>query len=69
MAKQQEYEVLYLIHRDNRIQSTWLLGLTVFLSAIQSYVDAHLFDFDADAPLQLGPTYGRVTGGVLRLHF
>lgn len=67
--QQQEYEVLFLLHRDNRIQSSWLLGLTILLSGIQSFVDAHLFDFDADAPLQLGPSYGRVTGGALRLHF
>ena len=66
---QQRNEVLFLLHRDNRIQSTWLLGLTMLLSAVQSYVDAHLFDFDANAPLQLGPSYGRVKGGVLRLHF
>jgi hypothetical protein len=26
--------------RDNRIQATWLLGLTVLLSGVQSYVDA-----------------------------
>jgi hypothetical protein len=67
--ERQDYEVLFLLHRDNRIQSSWLLGLTILLSGIQSFVDAHLFDFDADAPLQLGPSYGRVNGGALRLHF
>lgn len=62
-------EVLFLLHRDNRIQSSWLLGLTMLLSGVQSYVDAHLFDFDADAPLQFGPSYGRLNGGALRLRF
>jgi len=67
--QQQAYEVLFLLHRDNRIQSTWLLGLTMILSAAQSYVDAHLFDFDVDAPLQFGPSIGRLNGGALRLRF
>jgi len=67
--QQVAYEVLFLLHRDNRIQSTWLLGLTMLLSAAQSYVDAHLFDFDADASLQFGPSLGRLNGGVLRLRF
>ncbi len=69
VAAQQEAEALFLLYRDNRIQSTWLLGLTLLLSGLQSYVDAHLFDFDADAPLQLEPSFGSVQGGALRLRF
>ena len=69
VALQQEAEVRFLIHRDNRTQSTWLLGLTLLLSGLQSFVDAHLFDFDANASLQLEPALGRVNGGALRLHF
>ena len=64
-----EAEVLFLLHRDNRIQSTWLLGLTLLLSGIQSFVDAHLFDFDAEASLQFEPAWGSVNGAALRLHF
>jgi hypothetical protein len=57
-------QVLYELHRDNRIQSTWLLGLTMLISGLQSYVDANLFDFDRSPPprLQLslknGPSAG-----------
>jgi len=69
VAEQKEAEALFLLYRDNRIQSTWLLGLTLLLSGLQSFVDAHLFDFDADAPLQLEPSFGSVQGGALRLHF
>ncbi|HET9012018.1 MAG TPA: DUF5683 domain-containing protein [Gemmatimonadaceae bacterium] len=69
VAARKEAEVLYLLHRDNRIQSTWLLGLTLILSGLQSYVDAHLFHFEATAPLQLEPSFGAVQGGVLRLRF
>jgi hypothetical protein len=57
----QEAQVLFVLHRDNRIQATWLLGLTVLLSGVQSYVDAHLSDFDAKPPaLRLAPS---MTGG------
>jgi len=66
---QQEAEVLFLLYRDNRIQSTWLLGLTLLLSGLQCYVDAHLFDFDAGASLQFVPSFGAVQGGALRLRF
>ena len=66
---QQDAEVLFLLYRDNRIQSTWLLGLTLLLSGLQCYVDAHLFDFDAGASLQLVPSFGAVQGGALRLRF
>ena len=60
--------VLYELHRDNRIQSTWLLGVTMLLSGLQSYVDAHLFDFDASPPrLQL--TLRNGPGASLRLRF
>jgi len=65
----QEAQVRFLIHRDNRTQSPWLLGLTMLLSGLQSFVDAHLFGFDANAPLQREPAFGNVNGGALRLHF
>jgi len=69
VAQQQEYTVLFLLHRDNRLQSTWLLGVTILLSGLQAYVDAHLFDFDADAAVRFEPISGSMTGGALRLHF
>ena len=65
----QNAEYLFLVYRDNRIQSTWLLGLTLLLSGLQSYVDAHLFDFDAASPLHFEPSFGPVQGGALRLRF
>ena len=61
--------VLFLLHRDNRIQSTWLLALTLLLSGVQSFVDAHLFDFDDGASLHLEPALGEIRGGALRLRF
>jgi hypothetical protein len=61
--------VLFLLHQDNRVQSTWLLGLTVLLSGLQAFVDAHLFDFDENASLQLGPALGDVPGAALRVRF
>ncbi|MFQ5600209.1 MAG: hypothetical protein ACE5G2_06605, partial [Candidatus Krumholzibacteriia bacterium] len=66
---QQNATVLFVLHRDNRIQSSWLLGLTILLSGLQSFVDAHLFDFEQRAPLQLEPSWGPIRGGALRLHF
>jgi hypothetical protein len=69
VAQQQEYTVLFLLHRDNRVQSTWLLGLTILLSGLQAYVDAHLFDFDVVGDVRLEPLSGDISGGALRLHF
>jgi hypothetical protein len=66
---QQDAEVRFVLHRDNRIQSTWLLALTILLSGVQSFVDAHLFDFDVSKSLRLEPSRGAVHGGVLRLRF
>jgi hypothetical protein len=55
--KDQEARVLFELHRDNRIQSSWLLGVTVILSGLQSYVDACLFDFDdRPLPVRVGAT-------------
>jgi hypothetical protein len=68
-AIQQEAQVLFALHRDNRIQSTWLLGLTILLSGIQSFVDAHLFDFDVGKSLNLEPSVDSIHGGALRLRF
>ena len=69
VAKQQEYTVLFLLHRDNRVQSTWLLGLTILLSGLQAYVDAHLFDFDGIGDVRLEAISGQPFGGAVRLHF
>jgi len=44
--------VQFKLHRDDRIQSTWLLGLSALLSGLHAFVDAHLFDFDSTEPLQ-----------------
>ncbi|UCE03287.1 MAG: hypothetical protein JSW67_03615 [Candidatus Latescibacterota bacterium] len=69
LQARQDAQVLFALHRDNRIQSTWLLGLTILLSGIQSFVDAHLFDFDVGKSLNLEPSLDSVHGGVLRLRF
>jgi hypothetical protein len=69
VAKQQQDTILFLLHRDNRVQSTWLLGLTILLSGLQAYVDAHLFDFDDVGALRLEAVSGQAPGGALRLHF
>jgi hypothetical protein len=50
--------VQFKVHRDNRIQATWLLGLSALLSGLHAYVDAHLFDFDRSEPLQLRAVSG-----------
>jgi hypothetical protein len=68
-AKNEEYTVLFVLHRDNRVQSTWLLGLTILLSGLQAYVDAHLFDFEGVGDLRLETTSGGISGGALRLRF
>jgi hypothetical protein len=47
-----EVLVQFKLHRDDRIQSTWLLGLSALLSGLHAFVDAHLFDFDRSQPLQ-----------------
>jgi hypothetical protein len=67
--EREDATVLFLLHQDNRVQSTWLLGLTVLLSGLQAFVDAHLFDFDENASLQLGPALGDVPGAALRVRF
>ena len=61
---------LFELHRDNRIESTWLLGLSILLSGIQSFVDAHLFDFD-DSPLPIEVVPLKEAGGAagLRVRF
>lgn len=48
-------DVQFRLHRDNRTQATWLYALTALLSGLQSYVDAHMSDFD-DSPLPLRTT-------------
>jgi hypothetical protein len=54
-----EVRVLFELHRDNRIQSTWLYALAALVSGLQSMVDAHLHDFDdSPLPLQVGPLPG-----------
>ena len=61
---------LFVIHRDDRIQATWLLGLAMLLSGVQSFVDAHLYDFDdTPLPLQIGPMPNGGAAAGLRLRF
>ncbi len=49
-------QVLSELHRDDRIQAQWLLGLTILISGLQAYVDAALADFDTSPlPLHLAP--------------
>ncbi len=61
---------LFELHRDNRIQATWLLGLAALLSGLQSFVDAHLFDFDeTPLPIQVGPLRHDGAAAGLRLRF
>jgi hypothetical protein len=68
-ALNEHYTILFVLHRDNRVQSTWLLGLTILLSGLQAYVDAHLFDFEGVGDLKLEATSGGLSGGALRLRF
>lgn len=61
---------VYVLHRDNRIQSSWLLGVSIFLSGLQAFVDAHLFDFDdSPLPLEVGPLPAGGGAAALRLRF
>lgn len=64
-------QVLYELHRDDRIQAQWLLVLTILLSGAQSYVDAALADFDmTPLPLRLAPeTSAGRTGLALQWRF
>ena len=65
-------QALFVLHRDNRIQSTWVLGLVMLVSGLQAFVDAHLFDFDTSSPPQVRfepiGLDGR-PGAALRFHF
>jgi hypothetical protein len=67
----EDAKVLFALHRDDRIQAQWLLGLTIVLSGIQSYVDAALSDFDTSPlPLQLAPDAAPGRAGLaLRVRF
>ena len=60
--------VQYLLHRDNRTQATWLLGLSALLSGLQSYVDAHMSDFD-DSPLPIRAVVLPDAGAGAALHW
>lgn len=65
-----EARVLFELHRDNRIQSTWLYGLAALISGLQSLVDAYLADFDdSPLPLEVGPRPGGGLRAALRLRF
>jgi len=63
-------DVQFRLHRDNRTQATWLFALTALLSGLQSYVDAHMSDFD-DSPLPLRTTFlqGQGPAAEMRLKF
>jgi hypothetical protein len=59
-----------VLHQDQRIQSTWLLGFTILLSGIQAYVDAHLFDFDATpVPVRFAPSIAGGPSAGLHIRF
>jgi hypothetical protein len=61
---------LFELHRDNRTQATWLLGLSILLSGLQSFVDAHLFDFDeSPLPIEVGSLRRDGAAAGLRLRF
>jgi hypothetical protein len=63
-------QALFELHRDNRIQASWLLGLSILVSGLQSFVDAHLFDFDATPlPIEVGPLRRDGVAAGLRLRF
>lgn len=65
----QRLQAVLELHRDNRIQAAWLLGLTILVSGLQSFVDAHLFDFDdTPLPIEVGPRLSGAAAG-LRLRF
>jgi TM2 domain-containing membrane protein YozV len=63
-------DVRFRLHRDNRTQATWLYALTALLSGLQSYVDAHMSDFD-DSPLPLRTNFlqGQGPAAEVRLKF
>jgi hypothetical protein len=42
------YYADYIFYKDRRNLYLWISGLTVFLSMIDAYVDAHLANFDVD---------------------
>ena len=63
-------QALFELHRDNRIQASWLLGLSILVSGLQSFVDAHLADFDeTPLPIQVGPLRRDGVAAGLRLRF
>ena len=66
----QEARVLFELHRDNRIQSQWLLGLTMLISGLQALVDAYLHDFDeSPLPVLVGATPPGGAGVALAIRF
>ena len=64
-----EARVLFELHRDNRIQSQWMLGVTMLISGVQALVDAYLHDFD-ESPLPVrvgaGPSGGAAAALAIR---
>lgn len=45
----------YLNYRQNRNDYLWALGITVFISMFDAYVDAHLAGFDVDVTPEFEP--------------
>jgi len=48
-------------YRDLRNQHIWLLGITVFYSMFDAYVDAHLNNFDIDLTPEFEPSRQNLT--------
>lgn len=56
-----EYFYKFDSHRDLRNQYIWFLGLTVFYSMFDAYVDAHLKNFDVDLTPDFDPERENLT--------
>jgi hypothetical protein len=66
----QEARVLFELHRDNRIQSTWLLGVSMLISGLHAFVDASLHDFDdSPLPVQVGALRSGDPGAMFVIRF
>ena len=64
----QEAQVRFKLHQDNRIQAQWMFGFTALISGLQAMVDAYLHDFD-DSPLPVQPVTTPSGGGGAMLEF
>jgi hypothetical protein len=67
LALRDRYFYEYEFYQDRRDLFIWLSGVTIFLSMIEAYVDAHLAGFDVDVTPSFDESDG--TGAELRLTY